>query len=69
MKLKKNQTIELDIIDITNLGFGVGKHEGEVVFVSGAVTGERILAKIIKVKKVFFIINSLDLVMFFPMQR
>ena len=53
MKLKKNQTIELDIIDITNLGFGVGKHEGEVVFVSGAVTGERILAKIIKVSSSF----------------
>ena len=53
MKLKKNQTIELEIVDITNLGFGVGKHEGEVVFVGGAVTGERVLAKIIKVSSSF----------------
>ena len=53
MKLKKNQTIELEIVDITNLGFGVGKHEGEVVFVAGSVTGERILCKIIKVSASF----------------
>lgn len=53
MKLKKNQIINLDISDITNLGFGVGRVDGEVVFVSGAVTGERIRAKIIKVTSSF----------------
>ena len=47
--MRKNDIIELKINSITNLGFGVGRHEGLVVFVSGAVTGDVILAKIIKV--------------------
>lgn len=47
--MKKNDIIELKINSITNLGFGVGRHEGLVVFVSGAVTDDVILAKIIKV--------------------
>ena len=46
--LKKNDTVELTIYDMTNLGFGVGKSCGLVVFVSGAVIGDVILAKIIK---------------------
>ncbi|MBQ7333180.1 MAG: TRAM domain-containing protein, partial [Clostridia bacterium] len=46
--LKKNSTVELEIKDITNLGFGVGKIDGQVVFVSDAVPGDRVLAKIIK---------------------
>ncbi len=49
MKLKKNDIFNLEIFDITNLGFGVGKHDGEVIFVSGTVPGDVILAKIIKV--------------------
>ena len=53
MKLKKNQIIELEIVDITNLGFGVGRADGEVVFVGGTVTGEKVLAKIIKVTSSF----------------
>ena len=47
--LKKNDVIELEIYDITNLGFGVGKHEGQVVFVNDAVPGDLISAKIIKI--------------------
>ena len=46
--MKKNDVIELKINSITNLGFGVARHEGLVVFVSGTVTGDVILAKIIK---------------------
>ncbi len=49
MKLKKNQILELDIIDITNLGFGVGKISGEVIFISDTVPGDRVRAKVIKV--------------------
>ena len=48
MSLKKNDILDLDIIDMTNLGFGVAKHEGQVVFISGAVIGEKIRTKIIK---------------------
>ena len=49
MKLKKNQILDLDIIDITNLGFGVSKQEGQVIFVSDCVPGDRVRAKVIKV--------------------
>lgn len=47
--LKKNDTVELEIYDITNLGFGVGKHEGQVVFVNDSVPGDKVQVKIIKI--------------------
>ncbi len=48
--MKKNDIIELDIIDLNNLGCGVGKAaDGMTVFVKGAVTGDRVRAKVIKV--------------------
>ena len=47
--MKKNDIIELDIIDLNNLGCGVGRlPDGMTVFVKGAVTGDRVKAKIIK---------------------
>ena len=51
--LKKNDIITLKIEDITNLGFGVARHEGIVVFVSDTVPQDEITAKIIKVKDSF----------------
>ena len=51
--MKKEQLIELEITDLNNLGCGVGRHEGQVVFVSGAVKGDRVRAKVIKVNKSF----------------
>ena len=49
-KVKKNDIVELDITEINNLGAGVSHLEdGRVVFVRGAVTGDKIKAKIIKV--------------------
>ena len=47
-KLKKNDILTLEISDITNLGFGVARSLGEVIFVSDTVPGDRVLAKIIK---------------------
>ena len=46
--IKKNDIIKLEITSITNLGFGVGRHEGLVIFASGAVTGDIAEVKIIK---------------------
>jgi 23S rRNA (uracil1939-C5)-methyltransferase len=46
--LKKNDIIDLEITSITNLGFGVGRHEGQVIFVADAVTGDTVSVKIIK---------------------
>ena len=47
--LKKNDIIELEINSITNLGFGVGRKDGLVIFVSDAVTGDVADVKIIKI--------------------
>ena len=47
----KNQTVTLDITELNNLGCGVGKLDGMVFFVKGAVSGDRVEAKIIKVNK------------------
>ena len=47
----KNQIVTLDITEINNLGCGVGKIDGMVFFVKGAVSGDCVEAKIIKVNK------------------
>ncbi len=46
--LKKNDIVELNIDGMTNLGFGVGHIDGMAVFIASGVTGDRVLAKIIK---------------------
>ena len=48
MKLRKNDIIDAEIIDITNLGFGVCRVEGRVIFVSGSVPGDLCRVRIIK---------------------
>ncbi len=47
--MKKNEVIRLEIEELNNLGFGVARVGGKVVFVSGAVTGDVLEAQIIKV--------------------
>ena len=47
--MKKNDLITLKIEDITNLGFGVARCGGAVVFVSDTVPGDEVEAKVIKV--------------------
>ena len=46
--MKKNDTLTLEVYDITNLGFGVARADGRVVFISDAVPGDTVLVKIIK---------------------
>ncbi|MBQ7319376.1 MAG: 23S rRNA (uracil(1939)-C(5))-methyltransferase RlmD [Clostridia bacterium] len=54
--IQKNDTLELEITEINNLGCGVGHApDGRVVFVRGAVTGERITARIIKVASSYLV--------------
>ncbi len=47
--IKKNDILRLEIASITNLGFGVGRQDGLVIFVSGTVAGDIADVKIIKV--------------------
>lgn len=49
--LKKNQTHICTVTDLNNLGYGVSRIEGTVVFVDGAVTGDVARIKLIKVAK------------------
>ena len=51
MSIKKNDDITLKIEDMTNEGSSVGHYDGMAVFVRGAVTGDEIVAHIIKAKK------------------
>lgn len=48
-KIKKNERFVLEITDINNLGFGVGRHKGLVVFVANCAVGDIIEAKCVKV--------------------
>ncbi len=47
--LVKNMLVRMEITDLNNLGFGVGRVEGKVVFVGGAVDGDVVEARIIRV--------------------
>ncbi len=61
-ELKKDSLIELDITDLNNLGNGVGRYGGQVVFVRGAVSGDRVRAKVIKVNKSFAVARLMDII-------
>ena len=49
--MKKNDLVNLDIIDTTLQGAGVGKSNGLTIFVDSAVTGDSVVAHILKVKQ------------------
>ena len=49
--MKKNDIIEIEIDGLTHDGSGVGRFEGQVVFVPETMTGDRILCHILKVNK------------------
>ena len=53
--IKKNSTVTVDITDITDLGFGVGRVDGKVIFISETVPGDKVEAKVIKVNSSYLI--------------
>ena len=54
--MQKNEIISLEITEINNLGAGVGRYvDGRVVFVHGAVTGDTVEARVIKVNQKFLV--------------
>ena len=54
--MKKNDICTVEITDLNNLGSGVGRlSDGRVIFVRGAVTGDTVEAKIIKVNSKFYV--------------
>ena len=54
--IKKNELLTLTVTDMNNLGAGIAHTEdGIAVFITGAVTGDRVQAKIIKVAKSYLV--------------
>ncbi len=53
--LKKNDILTVKVIDINHEGLGVAKHESAVIFIKGAVTGDTLSVKIIKVAKSYLV--------------
>ena len=51
--IEKNQDYIVDIVDMTHEGAGVARIDGFAVFVEGAIVGEKIRIKIVKVLKNF----------------
>ncbi|WEV51600.1 23S rRNA (uracil(1939)-C(5))-methyltransferase RlmD [Lactobacillus sp. ESL0731] len=51
--MEKNQIIDLEITDLSYEAMGVAHYEGMTVFVTNALPGETVSAKILKVKKRF----------------
>ena len=49
--MNKNELIELTIEDISSEGLGIGHANGMAVFVKDAVVGDRIIARVVKVRK------------------
>lgn len=46
-----NEVISFDVHDLGHAGEGVGRHQGRVVFVPGALPGERVRARVVERKK------------------
>jgi 23S rRNA (uracil1939-C5)-methyltransferase len=51
--VRKGEELELRIESLAYGGSGVGRHEGFVVFVRGGLPGDRVLARVTKVKRGF----------------
>ncbi len=49
--MRKNEVIELTIVDMGTNGEGIGRYDGMTFFVKDALIGDTILAKVMKLKK------------------
>ncbi|WP_223870043.1 23S rRNA (uracil(1939)-C(5))-methyltransferase RlmD [Paenibacillus sabuli] len=57
----KNETVMADIVGLTHEGDGVGRVDGFTLFIRGALPGERVRAKVLKVKKTYGYAKLLEL--------
>ncbi|RAP74390.1 23S rRNA (uracil(1939)-C(5))-methyltransferase RlmD [Paenibacillus montanisoli] len=51
--VSKNEEVTVDIVGLTHEGEGVGRVDGFTLFIQGALPGERVRAKVLKVKKTY----------------
>ncbi|GBF78143.1 23S rRNA (uracil-5-)-methyltransferase RumA [Paenibacillus sp. 598K] len=57
----KNEIVTVEIVGLTHEGEGVGRVDGFTLFVRGALSGERVQAKVLKVKKQYGYAKLLEL--------
>ena len=62
MLLKKNDIHELTVHDLNNLGYGVSRIGGLVTFVHGAVDGDRVRARLIRVTKDYAVAKTVEII-------
>lgn len=60
--VQKNEEFEIEIEDLTHEGNGVGKLDGYTFFIPGALPGERIRAKAVKLKKQYGYARLMELI-------
>ncbi|MBQ8372569.1 MAG: 23S rRNA (uracil(1939)-C(5))-methyltransferase RlmD [Clostridia bacterium] len=53
--IKKNDILSVEITDLTDLGFGVGRSGGRVIFVADTVPGDVVEARVIKVNASYLV--------------
>ncbi len=72
--MQKNDLIQIDITDLNNLGSGIGhiqggESDGLTVFVQGAVTGDRVTAKVIKLTAKYAVARLEELLIASPFRE
>ncbi|QYR21142.1 23S rRNA (uracil(1939)-C(5))-methyltransferase RlmD [Paenibacillus sp. sptzw28] len=60
--VSKNDEVVVDIVGLTHDGEGVGRADGFTLFIQGALPGERVRVKVLKVKKQYGYAKLLELV-------
>lgn len=66
-EIRKNDLVVLEISDINNLGAGISRlPDGRVVFIRGAVTGDTVRAKIIKVNSSYAVARLEEIIVASP---
>ena len=50
--VSKNDEVVVDIVGLTHEGEGVGRADGFTLFIQGALPGERVRAKVLKVRSI-----------------
>jgi 23S rRNA (uracil1939-C5)-methyltransferase len=58
--VSKNEEVTADVVGISHDGLGVGRADGFTLFIRGALPGEKVRAKVLKVKKQYGYAKLLD---------
>lgn len=54
-EIKKNDEFEVTVSGLGSNGEGIAHHHGATIFIAGALVGERVITRIIKCSKTFFV--------------